>query len=383
MGDQRKRGIAWTDMTWNPVRGCSRISPGCGGPGPHGGCYAEAQALRVYRCDRGRGVPIGSGSYDGLVMMVGGRDCPSCIAQGQPSSDERGEWWCPTCIGLGRVDGEARWTGGVRLAPSALDAPLRMRAPKRIFVNSMSDLFHERLSALSIARVFDVMQRAHWHTFQVLTKRAERMKEFCSWAAENGMGPLPNVWLGVSVEDQQRADERIPHLLATPAATRFLSVEPMLGPVQLGVGDCFFDYGVGGHGRSGIDLVICGGESGKQARPCDVAWVRSLRDQCRAAGVATFVKQLGARSTNSSEDVGPWPVAPATDIRWKDSHGGDPAEWPEDLRVRELPATIASSTTEDAQPHRRKSRRSVPIETNGAATVPLHRGRSRRSRGAA
>lgn len=183
MNAQGERGIAWTDESWNPVRGCSRVSPGCQQ------CYAEQSALRVYRCDRGRGVPIGAGAYDGLVAMVGGSECPSCVAQGQPSADERGEWWCPTCIGLGRVDGEARWTGSVRLVPEALDGPLRMREPKLIFANSMSDLFHESLSVADIARVFDAMRRAHLNTFQVLTKRAERMATFCC-----GRSSRPNRW---------------------------------------------------------------------------------------------------------------------------------------------------------------------------------------------
>ena len=205
MGDTN---IQWTDAVWNCVRGCSRVSRGCG-DSTGGGCYAERQAIRfAYK----------GGPYKGLVK-----------------STSHGP----------------RWTGKVQLVESMLDLPLRWRKPRRIFVNSMSDLFHENLSDEAIFRVFMVMQAAKRHTFQVLTKRPERMRDFArKWKSGDlpmptfGDGdnprpdqqewtwPLPNVWLGVSVEDQATADARIPVLLNTPAAVRFVSYEPALGAVD-------------------------------------------------------------------------------------------------------------------------------------------------------
>jgi len=324
--------IEWTDRTWNPVRGCTRISPGC----EH--CYAERTAARF----SGPGKP-----YDGLVRL--GPNGP-------------------------------RWTGKVRLVPSALADVLSWRRPVRVFVNSMSDLFHEGLADEEIAAVFGVMAACPHLTFQVLTKRAERMARWFERAGREDAGfirdaavgsvpvehafargpgifrpttwPLPNVWLGVSVEDQQRADERIPHLLRTPAAVRFLSCEPLLGPLELD--DLVVDDGRPGEWHvnaldaeglgaedddafkgATVDWVIVGGESGPGARPFDLGWARSLVEQCRSAGVACFVKQLGRELT------GEWHPAVGkilTPPRLGDPKGGDPDEWPEDLRVREWPA---------------------------------------------
>ena len=321
MGDKSK--IQWTDATWNPTRGCSLVSPGCTN------CYAMAIAHRF----SGEGKP-----YEGLTRKSGGRGV---------------------------------WTGDVRLVPEVLDKPVRWRKPRRIFVDSMSDLFHPDVPDDYIAAVFGVMAIGWWHTYQILTKRPERMAAFLNatpkrgWLSETvsaaaitqpriaevkpltgarmqgiaGRGwPLPNVWLGTSVEDQQRADERIPHLLRTPAAVRFLSCEPLLGQVDL------IPYlappnpdplPIDGDFRIAGDLhwVIIGGESGQNARACEVAWVRSIRDQCRAAGVPVFVKQLGACPTmHEGDDT----YSPYLDLL--DSHGGDPEEWEEDLRVREFPA---------------------------------------------
>jgi protein gp37 len=277
-----KTGIEWTDATWNPVRGCSRISEGC----RH--CYAETMAARF----SGPGQP-----YEGLA--------------------KRG-----TSTGW-----HAKWTGEVRMVPEHLADPLRWRKPRRIFVNSMSDLFHEALTNEQIAAVFGVMAAAPRHTFQVLTKRAERMRDWFRWVAgerlplrtiqysprlvcavaakDHGVDvgsvaeprswPLPNVWLGVSVENQLAADTRIKHLLATPAAIRFLSCEPLLGPIQLGcevAGEFeFFEHGLGAGRLGWVDWVIAGCESGRGARPAQVDWYRSLRDQCAAAGVPFFLKQ--------------------------------------------------------------------------------------------
>jgi len=250
-----KSAIEWTDATWNPVTGCTKVSPGC----DH--CYAETLAERF------RGTP---GHY-----FENGFD--------------------------------------VQLRPDKLDQPLRWKKPRRIFVNSMSDLFHQDISDEYIAQVFGVMAMAEQHTFQILTKRHARMRsllgdpdfreqvaqEIVGWEVagrwvpdhiESGQPdwyPLPNVWLGVSVENQQWADIRIPALLDTPAAVRFLSCEPLLGPVDIinGLGDSWL---------TGIDWVIVGGESGRGARPMHPDWARQLRDQCQAAGAPFHYKQHGA-----------------------------------------------------------------------------------------
>lgn len=340
-----KTKIEWAERVWNPVRGCSRVSEGCRN------CYAERLAARFSRP---------------LVQDQTGE-----YAGGDPFA------------GFARMTREGpRWTGRVELIPSNLSEPLRWRKPARVFVNSMSDLFHESLPFEEIDRVFSVMALAPQHTFIVLTKRAERMRRYVTghrlsykafvYVAAVFVGPgcdadavidaawgryhdgLPNLWLGVSVEDQATADERIPHLLATPAAKRVVSYEPALGPVDfepwlgphdesecpVSDPDCYGGNG-DGHGAcqrpQRVDGVIVGGESGPGARPCDVAWIRSAVEQCRDAGVPCFVKQLGANVVNSSEEVGPWPVAPEEQLRMRSRKGGDPSEWPEDLRVREWP----------------------------------------------
>jgi protein gp37 len=307
MGD--KTGISWTNATWNPIRGCSRVSEGC----RH--CYAERQALRITRFDRGRGVPEGQGAYDRLVHEVGG---------------------------------EARWNGQVRLVPELLDQPLRWKRPRRIFVNSMSDLFHEGLSDREIAMVFAVMSAAPRHTFQVLTKRPARMQSWCSnpgrlsevaqiVAVELAAGkesmrlswPLPNVWIGISAEDQATLDARVPDLLRCPAAVRWLSLEPQLGPVDL---EQWLPREVEtGQTTSslveGLDWIVQGGESGPGARPFDLAWARSARDQCKAAGTAYYLKQLGAKPHGNA----------ARSLDLKHRSGAAPAEWPVDLRFQEFP----------------------------------------------
>lgn len=189
------------------------------------------------------------------------------------------------------VNGNAVWTGKVRLThEESLTTPLRWKRPRRIFVNSMSDLFHEDIPEEWIIQVFDIMSRATQHTFQVLTKRPERMRELMNkdkfrtqWPAimQDG-GYLPNVWLGVSAEDQIRFDERVSLLLQTPAAKRFISAEPLLGPIDITQPDGL-----------DIDWIIAGGESGFGARPMDIKWVRSLRDDCVDNGIAFFFKQWG------------------------------------------------------------------------------------------
>jgi protein gp37 len=220
--------IEWTDATWNPVRGCSKISPGC----KH--CYAERFAERF------RGVP------------------------GHPF--EQGF--------------------DLRLVPEKLADPLRWKSPKMIFVNSMSDLFHAGVPESYISRVVSVMRLARWHTYQVLTKRSDRLRELLSGPLQKAAKEA-HVWWGVSVEDRKHGLPRIVDLQATPAAVRFLSIEPLLedlGTLQL----------------DGIAWVIVGGESGPGARPMREEWVLCIREQCRKAHIPFFFKQWGGVRKKSS-----------------------------------------------------------------------------------
>jgi protein gp37 len=306
-----KTSIEWTEHTWNPIVGCSIVSPGC----KH--CYAMKQAARTEA--------MGISRYD-----------------------------CTTK----KVNGNVVWTGKIALAPEqTLLAPLKRKKPTTYFVNSMGDLFHENCPDEWIDRVFAVMALSPQHTYQVLTKRAARMRGYMSMARAHPVGiaamdqtfrsmeqdqrstvgkgcmlqgdiahlkvwPLPNVWLGVSTERQQEADERIPLLLQTPAAVRFISAEPLLGPIDLThlpftSGDprhkqdaldgqpFIFAYGINGNPdmtvkmqfdkpMTHLDWVIVGGESGPHARPMHPDWARRLRDQCAVAGVPFFFKQWGA-----------------------------------------------------------------------------------------
>jgi len=270
-----KTTIEWTDASWNPVTGCKEISPGCAN------CYAARLAAT-----RLKNHP----DYKGLAINqnLSGQDLLHQSTQ--------------------------RWTGEVRLHPDRLEEPLHWRKPRKIFVCDMSDLFHEDVPKLFICKIFDVIARCPQHTFQILTKRPKDMLAFFNAALLDigdavkshpqltpqqlrvGIGttcnwPLPNVWLGTSVEHQHFADERIPFLLQTPAAVRFLSCEPLLGPVNLlraGLGPKMPNDAAGW-----LHWVICGGESGPGARPMHPDWARSLRDQCQAAGVPFFFKQWG------------------------------------------------------------------------------------------
>lgn len=253
-----------------------------------------------------------------------------------------------------KVNGLPVWTGKINLDEHALTTPLKWKKPRRVFVNSMSDLFHEGVPFEFVDRVFAVMALCPQHTFQVLTKRPERMAEYLNSANRSfrieGVGwglikrpielagwPLPNVWLGASCENQEWADERIPHLLACPAAVRFLSCEPLLGPIDLHwLGSLCCEPSGEIHMRDEyphranygppLDWIIVGGESGPGARPCDVAWIRSIVTRCRGAAVACFVKQLGSHVIRCGQR-----------LYLRDPKGGDPAEWPEVLRIREFP----------------------------------------------
>lgn len=292
MGDQSR--IEWTDATWNPTRGCSKVSEGCRN------CYAMRQAIR----QSGPG-----GAYDGLVRSIPGKG--------------------------------PQWTGFVTEIRSALRIPTRWKKPRRIFVDSMSDLFHDGVTDRFISEVWGVMSVTPRHTYQILTKRPERASALIPELArehrppDGSRWPLPNVWIGTSVEDQAAADERIPHLLRTPAAVRFLSCEPLLGPVDL-------EWWIHGEHEGGpLHWVIVGGESGPGARGFHVGWAHSLRDQCDLAGIAFFLKQLGARPYERARLDEMLPAGACDRWELKDRKGGDPAEWPEDLRVREFPETYS------------------------------------------
>lgn len=256
----RTTSIEWTESTWNPTVGCSLMSPGCTN------CYAMLMARRV------QGSKKRDKAYNGVTKK----------SKGGPV-----------------------WTGVVNVSEKALLKPLSWRKPRLVFVNSMSDLFHESLTDWDIARVWAVMAIAHRHTYQVLTKRPERMADWlrdrntpalvgnamqtirsgCSLPA----WPLENVWCGTSVEDQKRADERIPALTTVPAAVRFLSLEPLLGAVSL-VEAVQGDLAA----LRKIHWAIVGGESGPKARPMHPAWARALRDEAAALDIAFFFKQVGS-----------------------------------------------------------------------------------------
>ena len=233
--------IEWTDATWNPVTGCTKISAGC----DH--CYAERFSERF------RGTP------------------------GHPFE-----------MGF-----------DLTLRPERLEQPLRWREPRMIFVNSMSDLFHKEIPQEFIARVFDTMELAHWHTFQILTKRSSLMRDFLRRRYGTNDTPI-HMWFGVSVEDGSKKS-RVRHLQETPAGVRFLSIEPLIGPI-------------GTIDLTGIDWMIVGGESGPGARPMDIDWVRKLRDQCLASGIAFFFKQWGGlrpKSGGRELDGQEWNQLPA------------------------------------------------------------------------
>lgn len=305
MGD--KTGIEWTDATWNPTTGCDKVSPGCDN------CYAMTLAKRLKA--------MGSPRY--------------------------------------QADGDPRTSGpgfGLTVHPTALDQALRWTRQRRIFVNSMSDLFHDRVSDVFIAQVYAVMALAPQHTFQLLTKRHGRMRSIMTSRDLSGTGaglsleamvrnavdnrraseerlewprgddivwPLPNVWLGVSAEDQKRAELRLPALYDTPAAVRFVSAEPLLGLIDTATTGLLardeFDRG--------IDWMIVGGESGPGARPMHLDWAKQLRDQCEAAGVAFHMKQYGEHLARA--------------LKLNDRKGGDPSEWPEQF-PREYPEAKAA-----------------------------------------
>jgi protein gp37 len=223
-----KSDIEWTEATWNPIAGCVIVSPGCTN------CYAQRLAARLQA--------MGSSKYVGTTRKSGTRHI---------------------------------WTGRVNIDATALEAPLRWRRPLRIFVNSMSDLFQDAVSDEVISQIWSVMRKAGWHTFQILTKRPERMRELLSRPDFR----LPNVWLGTSVENSSYL-HRIDVLRLVPASVRFVSFEPLLGPIDL------MDL-------TGIHWAIVGGESGPGARPMARQWIENIRAVCQDQNVAFFFKQWG------------------------------------------------------------------------------------------
>jgi len=384
MSEQRKKtqddggasaGIAWTEQTWNPVMGCSKVSAGCTN------CYAEKMAARF----------SGEGQHF-----------------------------------HGLSDGK-RWTGTVRFRADRLDEPLCWTRPRLAFVNSMSDLFHEALSFHEIGAIFAVMAASPKHTFQVLTKRPARMLEFFAWlegqmrdtwhphgnteqddnaARMEVLGgcfgmhhegclptlpavwPLPNVWLGVSTEDQASADERIPLLLQAPAAVRWISAEPLIGLLELhkwlrGVcPSCGSTSYPSDHDLEmacqtcatlrpddeafdgwpvRLDWVVVGGESGQGARECWCEWLLTVVEACQGARVPVFVKQLGAAYMDPLNGLAGHSVKVMdgekekmfTARRLTHPKGGDVSEWPKRLRVREWPKGYDQAHTpkqEEPQP---------------------------------
>jgi protein gp37 len=353
--------IEWTTETWNPLAGCSKVSDGCKN------CYAIKDAVRL----AGNNNPKIASKYNGTTKNGN------------------------------------NWTGQINFASEeVLTQPIRWTRPRMIFVNSMSDLFHENVSDEWIDKIFAVMALSPQHTFQILTKRADRMRDYfvkhftrhligveankitkrghpltekgfgmkCDFDVCNMVFPLPNVHLGVSVENQKAADERIPLLLETPAAVRWLSCEPLLGEVDLTslnreVGkiiphthsiDCLRganwiyndihktkDYYNRGNR---ISWVVVGGESGNGARPCNIDWIRSIVKQCKASSVPVFVKQLGSVPMMLEADwrkMSPYYLLNANNhlkvpadcvpIYQANKKGADVSEFPEDLQIRQFP----------------------------------------------
>ena len=361
-------GIEWTDSTWEVTAGCTKVSSGCAN------CYAE--------------------------RLVGTRHAGAARKRKRDGTANGSA----VDLSLEVINGKGRWSGDIRLLEMNLSQPLSRRAPTVYFVNSRSDLFHPDVPFSYIDRVFAVMALCPRHRFLVLTKRPGRMRAYLTskdrdrsveravlvWHESQGPDytlsnrcdvhplkvahclrvravpqeytwPLPNVWLGTSVEDQETANTRLPELLACPAAGRFVSAEPLLDAVELGLNRELLTDLMDAEGRDdrhrgrypftgvpgeavtrrkhGIDWVIVGGESGPGARDFCVSWAESIVEQCRGAGVPVFVKQLGPHPFGQfeHEDNEGYGVQ----VKLRDRKGADPAEWPADLRVREVPAGLS------------------------------------------
>lgn len=277
-----KTGISWTEKTWNPAVGCALVSPSC----TH--CYAMAEAHRI----SAQGGKAGA-KYEGLTHVVNGRPV---------------------------------WNGVVRMAgPEVLDQPRRWTKPSVIFVNSMSDVFHEALSDAEIFSILDVQHNVSRHIYQNLTKRHDRMVEVGHrWLNARGLDRFPDhMWMGMSIEDQKRLDERTPFIAVLRAGVKWFSCEPLLGRIDVAPALA-----------AGVSWVVVGGESitwerrvaGEHARIFDVAWAREIRDVCAAHGAAYHFKQLGENPVGAARTT---------------SKGDTIEEWPEDLRIQEYPKEIA------------------------------------------
>lgn len=263
MGD--KSTIEWTDASWNPVRGCTKVSTECKN------CYACTFAERF------RGVP-GHPFEQGFDLL---------------------------------------------LVPDKLSEPLKWKTPRKIFVNSMSDLFHKDIDDEYIAHVADVMMRANWHTYQVLTKRSERMRDLLN-SKLNFAAMAPHIWWGVSAGNRKNGLPRIAHLQAAAVAVRIVSAEPLLEDL-------------GNVNLKGINWLIIGGESGHGARPFQLDWARKLIHSCKRQQVACFMKQVGRQ---------PWDGGQR--FKLASAKGGDPSEWPVDIRVRKFPSANPAGKTQAA-----------------------------------
>jgi protein gp37 len=317
--------IEWTNETWNPVSGCTRDDEDCDN------CYAVPMTHRLES--------IGQAKYAGLTVL--------------------------------NKKGDRHFNGQVRCHEDALGIPLRWKTPRMVFVNSMSDMFHRDVPFEFIHKVAAIVALCYQHTFQILTKRPERMAEYhvdlanrvrewdkgegeaeealitwlhdsddvdervqrsCAhwlnfWNARHMGWPLPNCWFGCSAGNQRTFDKRVPHLRQCPAAVRWLSLEPLIGPIDADL--------------DGIDWVVVGGESGPGSRPCNVDWIRSIVQQCKVAGVKCFVKQFGSKPYSIADKIdhrGSKIKKPDGFYRFlKHAKGGVIEEWPADLRVREFP----------------------------------------------
>lgn len=297
----KKTEIEWARSTFNPWWGCEKVSPGCAK------CYAETFAKRV-------------------GQHVWGADAPR------------------------RFFGDKHWAEPLRWNAEAAASG----EPWRVFCASMADVFEDRPDLVAERdRLFAMIDRTPALTWLLLTKRPEKIQPLWPFGFYDEQFGWANLWLGTTVENQEAADRRIPELLAVPAALRFLSVEPLLGPVDLGLNLRGMLSTADDLNGPRIGWVIVGGESGPGARPCDLAWIRDVVRQCREAGVPVFVKQLGANPCGRFSDRAP--IAPpdveriplvTVKVRGKllhDPKGGDPLEWPSDLRVRELPTVGGAS----------------------------------------
>jgi protein gp37 len=348
MADKTK--IEWTEASWNPIAAFTKYD-----------LWVAPARVEAKPFDGGTPVPADTRGWFCTKVSPG---CAGCYAEG--INIRLGNGLPYTLPNLKHIE--------FRLVN--LDQPLRWKRPRQIFVCSMCDIFHEALPIDLIAPVFAVMALAGQHVFQVLTKRADRMRAIVSVLdierciahlarvipivvrakalRSEWTWPLPNVALGVSAEDQQRLEERVRELIATPAAARFLSCEPLLGPIDLYTATkvCWSIPSKYRHWQDApasevkwamqallpvgykpaVHWVIVGGESGPRARMCDADWIRNIIAQCRAAGVRVFVKQLGA---TNGQVWGPSGAGHGRPFAIKHRKGGDPAEWPEDLRVRE------------------------------------------------